>query len=331
MGRSISKLCVAVTLLGLLLLNCAPAPNGEPSSDLVIFHAGSLSLPFMEIAHVFEEQNPGVRILRESSGSRTAARKITDLNRACDLFASADFAVIDELLIPEYASWNIAFARAEIVLAFRDDLSPKNLPTSENWYTMLQNKQGSLGRADPSSAPCGYRTVQLLKLAELHYAEPGLADAILTGPIQQIRPQVTDLLALLETGAVEYAFVYRAVAVQRDVPFLQLPPEINLGDPALAHHYAHVSTDVSGDAPGKSISLAASPILYGVTIPSDAENPELAQRFLAFLLNEAEGGAILSDYGVEPTGPIPSSTYAAIPDTLNAYALRAAATAGGEG
>lgn len=46
----------------------------------------------------------------EAAGSRDCARKIRDLKRPCDVLASADYLVIEQLLVPDYADWNICFA-----------------------------------------------------------------------------------------------------------------------------------------------------------------------------------------------------------------------------
>jgi hypothetical protein len=55
-------------------------------------------------------------IAAEASGSRSCARKICDLGRECDVMASADYAVVSALLMPEHAEFNIHFARGEGVL-----------------------------------------------------------------------------------------------------------------------------------------------------------------------------------------------------------------------
>ena len=79
----------------------------EPSGKLIIFHAGSLSVPMEQVEKEFEAKYPKVDVLRESVGSQKCARKITDLKKPCDIMASADFRVIDKLLIPEYTRMNI--------------------------------------------------------------------------------------------------------------------------------------------------------------------------------------------------------------------------------
>ena len=56
--------------------------------ELIIFHAGSLSVPMKQIATEFEKRNPDVRVLLESAGSLVCARKVTELKKPCDIIAS---------------------------------------------------------------------------------------------------------------------------------------------------------------------------------------------------------------------------------------------------
>ena len=91
----------ALTLLVALLPLTGQA---EPRGTLVMFHAGSLSVPFDEMEKAFEARYPGVDLQREAAGSQNCARKITELNKPCDIMASADYKVIDKLLIPEKAA-----------------------------------------------------------------------------------------------------------------------------------------------------------------------------------------------------------------------------------
>ena len=109
MKKFLLSLCFTlVALLGPLLgLSCSrdgvSTGSGRLSGDLIVFHAGSLSIPFKEVVSAFKKMHPGVNIMCEAAGSRTCARKICDLGRLCDVMASADYSVIEALLIPHHA------------------------------------------------------------------------------------------------------------------------------------------------------------------------------------------------------------------------------------
>lgn len=78
---------------------CDSGQSSHESGTITIFHAGSLAYPFREVIKEFNKEHPGIKVLTESSGSVAGARKITDLNRICDIFATADYKVIEELLL----------------------------------------------------------------------------------------------------------------------------------------------------------------------------------------------------------------------------------------
>lgn len=290
------------------------------SGDLVIFHAGSLASPFQAISEEFLRQYPEVKILREAAGSRACARKISDLGRPCDVFASADYSVIDTLLIPKFASWNLRFARNEMAIVYAEKSRRAKDITAENWYEILLDKEVAFGRSDPNSDPCGYRAVLTMQLAEKFYKKTGLAQAFLSKDQNLIRPKETDLLALLEVGAIDYAFLYRSVAIQHKLPYVQLPKEVNLGDAALADLYKTVSVELTGEKPGATITQIGEPMAYGVTIPLNAPNRAAALAFVKFLLDKKGGLAVMEAQGQPSMVPSPCAAYDQLPEELKAYA-----------
>ncbi|MBD3322494.1 MAG: tungstate ABC transporter substrate-binding protein WtpA, partial [Chitinivibrionales bacterium] len=157
------------SVLLLILLFASTHFSGPLSGKLIIFHAGSLAVPFKEIAAAFEKEYPDITVIREAAGSRTCARKIADLNRYCDIMASADYTVIDELLIPQHASWNIKFASNEMAIVYHDKSRKSKEISEANWYEVLLEDSIAFGRSDPDSDPCGYRAVLTIKLAEHYY------------------------------------------------------------------------------------------------------------------------------------------------------------------
>ncbi len=53
-------------------------PSEHESKQLIIFHAGSLAVPFREISEEFKALHPDVKIILEATGSRICARKIAE-------------------------------------------------------------------------------------------------------------------------------------------------------------------------------------------------------------------------------------------------------------
>ena len=256
------------------------------TTDIVVFHAGSLSVPFLQLKNEYEKANPNVRILLEPAGSIVCARKITELKKDCDLMASADYFVIDKMLIPEYADWSIKFATNEIVLAYNSKSKYAPEINSNNWIDVLLRKDVIYGRSDPDKDPCGYRTVFTFLLAEKYYKISGLAQKLISRNSNFIRPKEVDLVALIESDAIDYMFQYKSVAIQHGLKFIELPAEINLSDPSRESEYQSVSLEVTGSKPDTKMKVTGDFINYSLTIPKNATNQEAAIDFVCYLLSE---------------------------------------------
>jgi len=297
-------------------------PSGRPDlkGKLVIFHAGSLSVPYKEISEAFNQVYPDVEILREAAGSRSCARKITDLGRECDIMASADYTVINTLLIPEHAGWNIRFATNEMTIVYHAGSKGSDTITQDNWYSVLLRDDIVFGRSDPNADPCGYRAALIMKLAEKHYEQEGLGEKLLKKNTEYIRPKETDLLALLESNEIDYIFLYRSVAQQHRLKYVLLPDEVNLKKAALADLYKTVSVRITGKKPGEFIEKKGAPMVYGITIPKNSPNPETALAFVKFVLAKDKGMSIMEKNGQPSAVPSFTDTYDKLPDQLKGFA-----------
>ncbi len=290
--------------------------------ELIIFHAGSLSVPMKEVAAAFNKEYPNVKILMESAGSVASARKITDLDRPCDIMASADYAVIDNMLISKYADWNIRFVSNEMSIVFTEKSRFAKEINSKNWFDILMKPDVAFGRADPNADPCGYRTVFTIQLSEKYYKKPGLANRIMGKDLNYMRPKEVDLIPLIESGSIDYIFLYRSVAIQHKLNYVSLPDEINLENPAFASVYATASTEINGKEPGKKEVIKGEAMIYGVTILRNAPNREAAVKFVQFLLTKEKGMAIMEKNGQPSVIPMVVKNYVKLPDVLKKFALK---------
>jgi molybdate/tungstate transport system substrate-binding protein len=295
-------------LLGSFAWSCNSSrkPQGD-HGVLTVFHAGSLSVPMRNVADAFEKENPGVRVQLEAAGSLTCVRKITELHQKCDILALADFGLIDEMIIPDFARWNILFATNELCLAYTENSRMADRIDAGNWFDILMDKEVHYGRSDPNSDPCGYRTLLALKLASSYDREGKDWSRLLEKDNRFIRSKETDLNSLLESRTIDYMFNYRSVAVQHGFKYLRFSDSVNLGNPELDHWYASAAVEVRGSSPGSLILQRGSSIVYGITIPTDAPNPGLAEKFIRFLLDPDRGRPIFKNSGQNPMEPKYSS------------------------
>ncbi len=290
--------------------------------ELIIFHAGSLTVPINEIAKAFKIENPEVTILTEAAGSVECARKISELNKPCDIMASADYSVIDKILIPNFADWNIKFASNEMAIVYTEKSRRCKEISNKNWYKILLDENIEIGRADPNVDPCGYRAVLVTKLAEKYYKEADLSEKLLKKDENNIRPKETDLLGLLESNTLDYIFLYRSVAEQHKLKYILLPDEINLKNPVLSELYASVSVEINGKKPGEKITQIGEPMVYGITIPKNSPNKTVALAFVKFMLTKEKGMAILKKLGQPSVIPSSTNSYDKIPKELKLFAKK---------
>ncbi|PKP10461.1 MAG: tungstate ABC transporter substrate-binding protein WtpA [Bacteroidetes bacterium HGW-Bacteroidetes-4] len=308
---------IILSLTAALLFSC----QSPKKNKLIIFHAGSLSVPLKQVCDSFQSLHPEVNIELEAAGSRTCARKITDLHKPCDIMASADYKVIDNLLIPGHASWNLKFASNEMTITYHEKSYRQADINAQNWFEILLDPKVRYGRADPNSDPCGYRSVLVSRLAEAYYQRPGLADSLLAKDQHHIRPKETDLLALLETGVIDYLFIYRSVAEQHRLKYLLLPDSINLKKPEPSEFYRQATVTISGKKPGETITQYGEPMIYGITQLSNAPNPELAQKFLEFFFTDSAGIKIMKKNGQPSVIPASTASFEQLPAYLKPFAL----------
>jgi len=312
----VKRLAISLFLILILTLTLLAGCSSKPK--LPIFHAGSLTIPFAQISEEFHKLYPDVEILSEGAGSQTTIRKVTELGRECGVIASADYTIIPQLMFPEYADWYITFACNRMVIAYTNSSQFAGEVDKDNWYEILQREGVKYGRSDPNQDPCGYRTLMVWQLAEDFYDVPGIYGKLYEAEDKDImRPKSVDLIALLESGDLDYAFEYSSVAAQHKLNFVGLPPEIDLSSEEFKDYYARAEVKVAGKKPGESLTKKGKPIVYGVTIPKNFPRQEIAIAWIDFLLSP-EGRAIMEANGQPPITPA-TNDKSKLPDRLKRY------------
>ena len=323
--RDIAVLGIVIAILASIPVAafCTPSAGAREVQTVKVFHAGSLAVPLEEAEKQFEELHPDVDVQRESMGSISAVRQITDMGKNGEVLASADYTLIPSMMYPGYADWYVRFATNDMVLAYNPEKSMyADEITPENWYEILRRGDVIFGFSNPNLDPCGYRSVMVCQLAEMHYGDDAIFDdlilkntAITISEVDgtylikapedlnpntekvTMRPKEVELTALVEMGGLDYFFIYRSVAVQHNLAFVDLPEQIDLSEVEYADIYKKVKVETVDDK-----TKTGKPIVYGITVPTNAENPELGLEFVKFVICDA-GQKIFSDMGQPPIVP----------------------------
>ena len=316
-NRYVAILVIALTVSSLFILYVMTPQFFGQGEKLVIFHAGSLNVPMSKLEAIFESNYSNVDVVREASGSVMAARKVLDLGKKADIIAVADYQIIKQLLIKNnLANWYIGFATNKMVIVYTEQSKYASEINATNWFKILLRKDVTWGHSDPELDPAGYRTLLVWKLAELYYNEPGLYETMISSSNIVVRPKSVDLISLIESGQIDYAFEYESVALQHNLPYVQLPDKINLGNFTLADYYAQVSLKLEN-----GMEIVGEPIIYGVTILKNSENYGYAVSFLDLMLSHI-GREVFTENHQEYLGTYLTNNIDAIPGELRNYPYR---------
>jgi molybdate/tungstate transport system substrate-binding protein len=159
----------------------------------------------------------------------------------------------------------------------------------------------------------------VFQLAENYYDDPGLSATLEGKDKRYIRPKEVDLIALLEVGEVDFIFIYRSVAMQHHLKYLELPDELNLKNPGLSGLYRNTAVKIAGNHPGDSIIIRGEPMVYSITLLGGAPNSALAADFLDFLLDTGRGMKVMEEMGQQSVIPSQSPYYEKVPERFRKY------------
>jgi molybdate/tungstate transport system substrate-binding protein len=272
------------------------APADPP--PLRIFHADSLSAYVAALTRAFIRAHPGLRVEPEGSGSLDALRKVTDLHLPCDILITADWRMLER---PHrgVAPWAVVFAGNSMGILYTERSRGAAQFNAGNWWRVLMEPGVRYGHSNPERDPAGYWTLIVWQLAARYYRDPSLPERLAAHcPRANIRPHNIDLIALLQSGDLDYYFGYASDARLGKLEFLPLPTAIDLGDISRAADYAQASVEVGTGVDRKRI--AGAPVAYAATMTANPPNRAAAIEFLKLMLgaagSEAAAGAGLIAY-----------------------------------
>jgi molybdate/tungstate transport system substrate-binding protein len=346
----------ALFCLASLTGGCTRTPSRNAAkTPLVVFAAGSLIIPFGDLETAFESKYPEIDVLAQYHGSIQVMRHATELHEPIDVVATADASLIPMLMYatnnPDtgqpYADWYIRFASNHLAIAYQPGSKYANEINAENWYSILSRPEVKVGIADPRFDASGYRALMAFALAQKVYQNqrifmdmfggdfsypPGIftEDGMTTITVPEIVETKTGahivmrgasmaLIALLESGELDYAFEYETVIEQHHLKMVQLPEAVNLGGEGYADSYGsvQVNLDFQRFASVKPV-FRGERIGYGITIPSSALHPKEASLFIEFLLSP-EGRAVMQADSHPMFDPAIGQGYTNIPAELQSY------------
>lgn len=354
--ESVLPSCALIVALLVTCGGCATRP--QETTKLRALIAGSLMIPFDALEKAYEAEHAGVDVEMEAHGSIQVIRHVTEIHELSDLVFTADHALIPMLMyqshVPEtdkpYADWYIKFATNKLGLAYSSKSKYADEINADNWYKIIARSDVKVGIADPRFDASGYRAFMALQLAKAAYGKPTILEDVIMGqfktPVTMQEnggravihvPEIIDtkkdskvvirggsiqLIALLESGDLDYAFEYESVIQQHQLKLVRLPDAVNLGSEQYADQYRKVQVhlDFQRFASVKP-EFDGEVIGYGVTIPTNAPHPQQAQELIAFLLGP-KGRAVMEANQHPLITPPLADHYDSVPRQLQSLCSR---------
>jgi molybdate/tungstate transport system substrate-binding protein len=296
MSNSRSGALPIIVIFAVVWLTPPPVPAQSALVPLQVAYAGSMGSLMDGGVKPAVAKAINADLQGRAQGSTGLANLIVAGSIRPDVFISVTPGPTRLVLKTGKAQKALPIARTEMVIAYSpksqyaSQLAKANDSGAKPWWQILETQGLRFGRTDPNTDPQGLNIIFTMQLAESYYRQPGLAARIL-GPLinpEQIyqEPQV---MARLQAGQLDASSAYKTQPAALGLPFLDLPKEINLGDASRENEYRRATLNLNGRA------LHPSPLVFYAAVLKDAPQPELANRFLAWL-QSPEAKRIFSRY-----------------------------------
>ncbi|HEY1727004.1 MAG TPA: extracellular solute-binding protein [Candidatus Baltobacteraceae bacterium] len=303
MNRSAWIAASAATLLG----GFATKSLAQTLTVLDVAYAGSMGSMMEGPIKSTAASALAVDMHGRAQGSDALAKLIVGGSITADVFIPVTPGPAMTVLKAGKAQTAVPIARTEMVIAY----SPKSKYAQQfadaasgkrggmPWYAVLQQPGIRFGRTDPMTDPQGRNIIYTFQLAEAYYKQPGLAQKVLGDNINtaQIFAEPT-VEARLQSGELDAASAYKIQPGPFNLPYINLPDEINLGNQSMHDRYQQATRTL-----GERTSHPEALVYYAAVITGSAR----ADKAAAFVqwLSSTGGQAIFRQYAYDsPVGAV---------------------------
>ncbi|HET7017875.1 MAG TPA: extracellular solute-binding protein [Streptosporangiaceae bacterium] len=300
-GGFVLLACIGLAAAGCSSSSSSKSPGGsshssssapKPSGTAHVAYASSLSFLNEKLFGPAFETAEGFKYSGVAGASGALEAEIASKEISPGVFEAVGGDNITPLE-PKFTSWYVQYASTSIVLAY----NPKSKYASQfkafasgkeplsKLFTLLTTSGFKLGRTDPNIDPQGRAFIYMLELAQMKYHLPAsIVTKILGGPLADAKsPEIFEEASLdstLQSGQLDAASAYLNQAIELHLPYITLPDDINLGNPADASNYAKASITITGN-----VKKTGSPLAIDITTIGPPSPAALA--FVKYVLSPA--------------------------------------------
>jgi molybdate/tungstate transport system substrate-binding protein len=285
---------IAIGLLALAGLVSATV-SAHAEDTLRVTYAGSMGVVMDKaLGPAFAKSN-NLTYQGQGQGAYAMARLLASKKIVADVFVSITPGPMDVLKKAGLIESAIPVASTSMVIAYNPkgkfadafkasaDAQPK-----QAWWKVLQTPGLKFGRTDPVSDPQGQNIIFTMQLAERYYKQPGLAHTVLGDTMNPDQVYAEGgLLTRLEAGQVDASSGYESAVISAKLPYITLPDEINLSNPAFAKDWYGTAGFSIKDADGKDKELHPETLVFYAAVLNNAPNAAGAKGFIDYMKSAA--------------------------------------------
>lgn len=291
-------------LIGSLLLSVVLSAQAD--GEIHVTYAGSMGVVMDKALGPAFAGREHLSYQGQGEGAYGLARLLASKSLLADVFVSITPGPIEVLQQAGLVDHAVPVASTRMVIAY----NPKSAFAAQlaagktPWWQVLQSPGLRFGRTDAATDPQGQNIVFAVQLAERYYHQPGLARRIL-GDVQNPQQVFGEggLLTRLQAGQIDAASGYESATRSAHLPYVTLPDEINLSNPAFSQAWYSQTSLQLPDKTGQLQTLTPQPLVFYAAVLKNAPHPQQAQAFVNYLQSpEAQTLFEANGYG-PPKGP----------------------------
>lgn len=252
------------------------------------------------------------------AGASTLAANVRAGDPVSVFLSVSRSAVEGPALGSEFPGWAVAFAADQIGIAYTSTstttsaakavLSAYNAATSTNttyaWYDFFNNLTSGLakvGISNPNDDPAGFRAWMVLQLAGIAYDGGTSNQQYFMNRMTSNHGNVTAasaaaLVPALETGQINFLFIYKSDIASEGLNLIQLGGGVNLGIPSYNSYYSQATYMTSG-----GLEKGAAIVLW-LTVPKDSTDTTNSVNFVVYTIKNYQ--TILRSFGLVSIVPV---------------------------
>ena len=300
---------VVVILVG-VGLHYALTMNKSTNQKLAVFSADAYLQESNTFLNSFKNSTGSSFLPVKSGGSYDMAGEIAQGETATNFISVALSSYNQSYLGSHYSGWAVAFAIDHLALTYYNGTGESSLEKSivhdldvgystnnttllrDGYYNLTSGKV-KVGISDPLSDPAGYRGWLSLEVSgKLLENNTSYYSSRLTENGGNVTASsAADLVAPLETGTIQFLFIYRSAAIAKGMSYLKLSNQTNFGDPELTDFYSNFTLSYGGT------TFTGGPVYLFISVPAGEPYYNLSMNFTMYVIAHNN---LVDPYGLDP-------------------------------